>query len=358
MTINYGNTPNFLNNHFDYTRASFQQYLNLVIRSAFITILLNGLMLIMLENWKRNFIFLAFFTIIFSLVTLLIAYLNKRMFKNIFLVNLTYFFIPIMWIFFYAGSILLTKGLGFSWRWLLIVIGIYILLWSLSLLPKNIRRKINQLSKNKTFILLMTLIFGVFAIFGNSHYLVRIKGIDNPEILFGLVRLGVGLIWVGCMFLLNGSTNEKDVINYQDSEFDYDAQLNYMKAKLIIDNGNYFNKKKKYEKAIKEYEKAFLMEKLMYRGYINVARIFMKKNESEKGIPYLEKALQVDPNCAKCYTLLSLIYNDLKEYGVAIEYLKKAISLYDDEKEIKQKQELLQLMIKQKEIRENEKVIK
>lgn len=356
MTINYGNTPNFLNNHFDYTRASFQQYLNLVIRSAFITILLNGLMLIMLENWQKNFIFLAFFTIIFSLVTLLIAYLNKRMFKNIFLVNLTYFFIPIIWIFFYAGSILLTKGLGFSWRWLLIVIGIYILLWSLCLLPKNIRRKINQLSKNKTFILLMTLIFGVFAIFGNSHYLVRIKGIDNPEILFGLVRLGVGLIWVGCMFLLNGSTNEKDVINYQDSEFDNDAQLNYMKAKLIIDNGNYFNKKKKYEKAIKEYEKAFSMEKLMYRGYINIARICIKKEEFKAGIPYLEKAIEVNPYEAISYYLLSVLYFNLKEFDLAIENIKKSIPLYKDEEEIKDKKYKLKMMIefKEKETRENE----
>ena len=54
------------------------------------------------------------------------------------------------------------------------------------------------------------------------------------------------------------------------------------------------------------------------------------------------------------FYLLSFIYNNLKEYGVAIENLKKSISLCDDEKEIKQKQELLQLMIKQKEIRENE----
>ena len=125
----------------------------------------------------------------------------------------------------------------------------------------------------------MTLIFGVFAIFGNSHYLVRLKGIDNPEILFGLVRLGIGLLWVGCMFLLNGSTNEKDVINYQDSEVAHDVQLNYMKAKLIFDNGNYFNKKKKYEKAIKEYEKAFSMEKLMYMGYVNISKICIKKEE-------------------------------------------------------------------------------
>ena len=206
-----------------------------------------------------------------------------------------------MWIFFYAGSILITKGVGFSWRWLSIVIGIYILLWSFCLLPKNIRRKINQLSKNKTFILLMTLIFGVFAIFGNSHYLVRLKGIDNPEILFGLVRLGIGLLWVGSMFLLNGSTNEKDVINYQDSEFDHDTQLSYMKAKLIIENAQLYNKKKKYKKAIEEYE-------LFYRGYLDIARIFMKINESEKGIPYLEKLLQIDPDNEKSFYLLSFIF--------------------------------------------------
>lgn len=89
---------------------------------------------------------------------------------------------------------------------------------------------------------------------------------------------------------------------------DYDSAIFHLK--------NYLKKETDYQ---------IMIQVLMILGYI-----YVKKNDYKKAKIYFDKVLQLDFNNSKAYAALGYIYYQLKDYNEAIKVLKKAIEI--DEK--------------------------
>lgn len=83
-------------------------------------------------------------------------------------------------------------------------------------------------------------------------------------------------------------------------------------------------------------------QKIIYRGYYNLATTNRLKNDFERALGFAFKAVQTlesskplnQTEFIRCYGIIANIYNDQDEYGMAITYYRKALLLRRNRKEM------------------------
>ncbi|MEP7144698.1 MAG: tetratricopeptide repeat protein [Ferruginibacter sp.] len=114
-----------------------------------------------------------------------------------------------------------------------------------------------------------------------------------------------------------------------------DIVIGYFEKSIMNDPDNFhlyyvlgdifFEDKKDYERAIKQYEKATEIGKDYAYSYVKVALVYKAKGEIDTAIGYYEKAISADPVNPYPYNDLGDIYlKDKKYYDKAIEHYKMA----------------------------------
>lgn len=122
-----------------------------------------------------------------------------------------------------------------------------------------------------------------------------------------------------------------------------------------------FHKKRKFDDAIKEYQKTLAVnpahvdahnniaavyvdknmpdeaikhckEAIKYnpfypKPYYNMAVAYYEKRNLDEAIPYAQKAIKLNPQYSRPYYLLAIIYYDKNEYPLAVDYCQKSEKL-------------------------------
>ncbi len=82
---------------------------------------------------------------------------------------------------------------------------------------------------------------------------------------------------------------------------------------------------KRYDDAVKEWERAIELDSSYPNPYNNIGIVYKLKGRYKKAIIFMEKALEVDPSYAKAHYSLSETYYTIRDYERAISEGKKAL---------------------------------
>jgi tetratricopeptide (TPR) repeat protein len=99
-----------------------------------------------------------------------------------------------------------------------------------------------------------------------------------------------------------------------------------MTAALVNLGNAYFNKKK-YDSAIEEYKKAVRIKPDNGTVHYNIAAAYHNKGYFDKAAVEYEKAIEIDPQMADAHNGLAFAYYKLKDYESAWQHIKKAEAL-------------------------------
>ena len=117
----------------------------------------------------------------------------------------------------------------------------------------------------------------------------------------------------------------------------------YKKASLEdIDNSsefygfiaNTFFKEKKYDQAIKYYEKAIEGNKNYISAYYNIAEIYKEQQDFDKAEQYYQKTIQMSPDYIYPYYQIGNLYFNKQDYATAIEWYQKALNIEPNEETV------------------------
>jgi len=91
--------------------------------------------------------------------------------------------------------------------------------------------------------------------------------------------------------------------------------------------GDLYFRKKDYQKAIDEFEKAILLKPDYGDVYHNLGNVYKELGDFDKALVVYEKSLTINPNIWPSYQNIAFIYFLDKKYDLALENLEKAIKL-------------------------------
>ncbi|MCK5760781.1 MAG: tetratricopeptide repeat protein [Candidatus Delongbacteria bacterium] len=85
--------------------------------------------------------------------------------------------------------------------------------------------------------------------------------------------------------------------------------------------------KEKYDIAIKNYNKAILLDSGIAVAYNNRGLVYFAQKEYAKAVKDFNKGIKLDPKLAMIYNNVSLVYYNLKQYDKAIQHFSKALKI-------------------------------
>lgn len=88
-----------------------------------------------------------------------------------------------------------------------------------------------------------------------------------------------------------------------------------------------FEKQGKIRSAIREYEKAIVLDSVYARSYYNLGRLYSGQGLTERALDVYEEAVRINPDYYKAYNNLGTLYAEMGRYDQAIEALRKAIDI-------------------------------
>ncbi|NIM15823.1 MAG: tetratricopeptide repeat protein [Candidatus Aminicenantes bacterium] len=111
--------------------------------------------------------------------------------------------------------------------------------------------------------------------------------------------------------------------------YDIASKGKHQDASCYLDIGHYYNRLKKYDKAIENFKRAikFASGAAKAEAYCGLGNALCYKEKHNKAIKEFKNALDLDADYAEAYNGLGNVYYHRKEYNTAIDNYNKAIEL-------------------------------